>query len=93
MRNTNGVNVCPKCNSDNIANDTRNVSKTTKLLTSGEVEMLEFLNDLDRPDLVKSLKLIHDCAIYHSFVSLDTEEKTALYDMRILWEKMAGMKA
>jgi hypothetical protein len=55
--------------------------------------MLEFLNGLDRPDLVNSLKLIHDCAIYHSSVSFDTQEKTALYEIRILLEKMAGMKA
>jgi hypothetical protein len=85
--------VCPKCNADNIANATRNVSKTTKLVTSGEVEMLEFLNFLNRTDLVNALKLIHDCASYHSSVSLDIQEKTALYDMSVLWEKMEGMIA
>jgi len=93
MRNVNGQNVCSKCNANTTDTLSTDKPRTTKLLTSGEVEMLEFLNDLDRPDLVNSLKLIHDCAIYHSFVSLDTEEKTALYDIRILWEKMAGMKA
>jgi hypothetical protein len=91
MRTSNGPNVCPKCNSVNIANDTRNVSKTSKLLTAGEVELLEFFVYLNRPDLVKSLKLIHDLAIYHSDVAFDTEEKTALYDVRVLWEKIEEM--
>ena len=91
MRNTIGENVCPKCNSVNIANDTRNVSKTSKLLTSAEVEFFEFVSYLERPDLVNSLKLIHDLAIYHTDVAFDTEEKTALYDVRVLWEKIEQM--
>jgi hypothetical protein len=91
MRNTNGVNVCPKCKSVNITNDTRNVSNTSKLLTPPEIELLEFVGYLERPDLVKSLKLIHDLAIYHSDVAFDTKEKTALHDVRVLWEKIADM--
>jgi hypothetical protein len=93
MRNRKSQNVCPKCNLVSTANDARNVSKTSKLLTSAEVEFLEFFGYLDRPDLVKSLKLIHDLAIYHSNVAFDTEEKTALYDVRILWEKVEEMIA
>ena len=91
MQTPNGPNVCPKCNSVNIANDTRNVSKTSKLLTSAEVDFLELGNCLNSPDLVKSLKLIHDLAIYHSDVAFGTEEKTALYDVRVLWEKIEEM--
>lgn len=88
MQTPSGQNVCPKCNSVNTTDDTRNVSKVSKLLTSAEVELLEFVNYLDSPDLVKSLKLIHDFAIYHSYIPFDLEEKTALYDVRVLWEKI-----
>ena len=87
MRTSNGQ-VCPKCKSVNIANDTRNVSKTVKLLTSAEVDFLEFFNYLDSPKFVNSLKLIHDLAVYHSDVLFDVEEKTTLYDVRTLWEKI-----
>ena len=37
-------------------------------------------------ELSKSLKLIHDLALYHSDISLDTSEKSALFDLKILWE-------
>ena len=89
MQTPDGQNVCSKCKSVNITNDTRNVSRTSKLLTSAEVELLEFVNCLDSPDLVNSLKLIHDFAIYHSSIPFDEEEKTALFDVRVLWEKIA----
>ncbi len=91
MRNVNGQAVCPKCKLINTSCDTRNVSKKLKLLTSTEIEFLEFFNSTDNPNLVKSLQLIHDFAIYHSDISFDCEEKTALYDVRVLWEKIEEM--
>ena len=91
MQTQNGQNVCPKCKSVNIANDARNVSKTPKLLTSAEIEFLEFFNRIDSPCLIKSLQLIHDLAVYHSDVPFYEEEKGALYDVRVLWEKIEEM--
>jgi len=91
MRTPNGGNVCPRCKSVNITNDTRDVSKTSKLLTSAEIDLLEYVGHLDRMDLVNSLKLIHDFAIYHSSIPFDDDEKTALYDVRVLWEKIERM--
>ncbi|RDY61494.1 hypothetical protein DX873_04850 [Flagellimonas nanhaiensis] len=56
------------------------------MLTPAQVELLQFANYLDGPDLVNALKLLHDVVIYHSEIPLDEEEKTALYSVKGLWE-------
>jgi hypothetical protein len=40
---------------------------------------------------VNSLKLIHDFSIYHSSIPFNEEDKTALYDVSILWEIIEEM--
>lgn len=39
----------------------------------------------------KSLKMIHDLALYHSDVPLEEAEKIALYDLKLLWEGFERM--
>ncbi len=92
MQTPNGPNVCPKCNSDNIANDARNVSKKSNAeLSASQVELLAFVNVQDAPELVKSLKWVHDAAIYHSHLFIEAEEKSMLHDVKILIDRIADI--
>ena len=79
MRAQNGHCFSEEVNSQSTTVDTRHVSKS----------QLEFLNDLKfhgLGQLSESLKRIHDLALYHSDVPFDKEEKSALFDLKILWE-------
>ncbi|MGB3465578.1 MAG: hypothetical protein WBA74_09920 [Cyclobacteriaceae bacterium] len=39
-------------------------------------------------DLVKSLKMVHDFALYHTDLCFDREEKIALFNLKYLWEEL-----
>ncbi|MEM9362142.1 MAG: hypothetical protein AAGA43_05875 [Bacteroidota bacterium] len=56
------------------------------LLSPAQRELLEFTDVLDGPDLVQSLKLVHDMALYDSYGLIDRPEKNALYATKCLWE-------
>jgi hypothetical protein len=43
-------------------------------------------------ELAHSLKMIHDLALYHSDISFDTAEKSALFDLKVLWEGFEKMQ-
>jgi hypothetical protein len=44
-------------------------------------------------ELSQSLKMIHDLALYHSDIPFDIAEKTALFDLKVLWEGLEKMGA
>ncbi len=79
MSTQNGQGVCLNGCSANTAVDTRHVSKS-------QLEFLDYLKFHGLEQLSESLKLIHDLALYHSDVSFNEEEKSALFDLKILWE-------
>ena len=79
MRNVNGHSVCLNGNSASTAVDTRNVSKS-------QLEFLEYLRFYGLGQLSSSLRLIHDLALYHSDMPFNEPEKSALFDMKVLWE-------
>ena len=79
MRNVNGHSVCLNGNSASTAVDTRNVSQS-------QLEFLEYLRFYGLGQLSRSLKLIHDLALYHADVPFDEPERSALFDMKVLWE-------
>jgi len=58
------------------------------MLTSTELELLDYANALDSPGLVRSLKLLHDVVTYYSHEPIGEEEKTALFHFKGLWECM-----
>ena len=60
-------------------------------LTPAQVQLLEFADALDGPDLVKSLQLVHDMALYHSQYPIDEDEKSALHSAKLLWECIAAI--
>jgi len=56
------------------------------MLTQAQIQLLDYADALDGPDLVKSLKLLHNIAVYHSSEPLDEAEKDALFNVKGLWE-------
>jgi hypothetical protein len=74
--------------SADTAGDTRNVSKIKVWLTPSQSEFIEFVLFYGASELSKSLKLVHDMALYHSDISINADEKRALFGVKCLWEKL-----
>ena len=92
MLHSNGQNVSLNGNVLKTVNDSLHAeSRVLTLLGSSEVEFLNFIKFHGIDDLVKSLKMIHDFALYHTDLCFDTEEKNALFNLKILWEGMEQM--
>ncbi|SNZ00022.1 hypothetical protein [Flagellimonas pacifica] len=86
MLNEKSDKPCLHYSVDIASEDTRDVSRISQLLTPAQVELLNFCNPVDAPDLVKALKLVHNMALYHSDGLIDDPEKVALYWVKGLWE-------
>lgn len=71
--------------------DTRNVSKVKVWLTPSQSEFIEFVLFYGASELSKSLKMVHDMALYHSDISINADEKRALFGVKCLWEGVEGM--
>lgn len=69
----------------------QSVPKISRMLTQEQIELLEFADYLDGPDLVKSLKLVHDVVRYHSREPIDEAGKDALFNLKVLWECIEGI--
>lgn len=82
MSTQDGQKSCPHCSNEQAPNP----AHSSPMLTPAQTQLLEYANDLDGPDLVKSLKLVHDIAVYHSHEPLDEDEKDALFSVKVLWE-------
>ena len=70
--------------------DARQVSGNSKSLSPTQVEFLSMVMFHGVHDLSASLKLVHDIALYHSDYPFDEVEKSALYDVKSLWESCVG---
>lgn len=73
---------CPNCGNANA----QSTPKISQMLTQAQIQLLDYADALDGPDLVKSLKLLHNIAVYHSSEPLDEAEKDALFSVKGLWE-------
>jgi len=82
MRNVIGQTAC--LNGNHV--ESVNGSEILKSLNSVEKEFIGNLKFHGIEELVKSLKMIHDFALYHTDLCFDTEEKIALFNLKILWE-------
>ena len=82
MLHSKGQKSCPHCGNANA----QSATQTPQMLTPAQLELLEYADALDGPDVVKSLKLLHDVVIYHSYEPIDEEEKNALFHLKGLWE-------
>jgi hypothetical protein len=87
MQTSNGPRAELNSFSGHTKKDVRNTSKKVKVsLTPTQAEFIDFVLFHGVNDLSKSLKLVHDLALYHSDVIVDKNEKSALFDVKLLWE-------
>ena len=82
MRTSNGQTAC--LNGNHV--ESFNGSEILKSLNSAEQEFIGNLKFPGIEELVSSLKMVHDFALYHTDLCFDTEDKTALFNLKILWE-------
>ncbi|MDN5215788.1 hypothetical protein QQ020_27165 [Fulvivirgaceae bacterium BMA12] len=85
MRNTNGQNVCLN---DSLLKtvDGSTEPKVPTPLNASESEFIDYIKFHGIDEFIKSLRMIHDFALYHTDLCFDKEEKSALFDLKILWE-------
>ncbi len=92
MSTQNGQNVCPKCKSVSTSDDTRHVSKKVKKnLYPAQLELLEFINFQDTLQIIKSLEWVHNTALYHSHLFIEEEEKSILFNVKLLMDKLGDI--
>jgi hypothetical protein len=84
MRTQNGQCPCTK--------NEENEATLTKPLHPKEADLLSYLRYHGVDDLINSLKMIHDFALYHTDLCFDTEEKQALLDLKILWQGLEQLE-
>ncbi|KAA0988705.1 hypothetical protein [Dyadobacter aurulentus] len=95
MQTSNGSGVGSNERSVNAAIDARHASDVSKPLTESQAEFWYLVECQGCNELAHSLRTIHDLALYHSDVPFDIAEKSALYDLKVLWEgfEKMGQKA
>ena len=86
MQTSNGQSAGLNSHSVNTTDDTRNVSKVEVSLTPSQADFIDFVLFHGVEELSRSLRMIHDLALYHSDVCFDEAEKVALFDLKLLWE-------
>ena len=79
----------PSVYADQYAADTQNAPQAKKNLKDAQEEFLAFITFHGIEELCQSLQLIHDLALYHSYICFDNHEKSALYNVKILSEQLA----
>ena len=90
MRNVIGQTACLNGNPLKAIGSTE--PKISVYLSSSEAEFIDDLKSQGIGDLVASLKMIHDHALYHTDLCLGAEEKTALFHLKCLWEGLEKVR-
>ena len=93
MQTLDGLGNDSNANSVNPTNDARHASNTSTPLTKSQAEFWYLIECQGCKELARSLKMVHDLALYHSDVPFDTAEKSALFDVKVLWEGFEKMGA
>lgn len=91
MRTSNGPGVDSNKHSVNTTNDARHASNNSISLTQSQAEFWYLVESQGCKELAHSLRMVHDLALYHSDVPFNTEEKSALFDLKVLWEGFEKM--
>lgn len=92
MLNSNGQSVRSNSSSTNASVDTRQVSESSKSLSTAQIEFLDFVMIIGVRELSESLKLVHNIALYYSDYSFENAEKSALLNLKVLWEGLEKME-
>ena len=61
-------------------------SKRLSLANAYEKDFFEHIKLHGIDEFIHALKMIHDFALYHTDLCFDTDEKDALYNLKILWQ-------
>lgn len=61
-------------------------NKVAPQFTAAQLEWLELTLINEPSELAEEIMLIHEIALYHSNYLIDTKEKTALYQLRLMSE-------
>ena len=93
MQTSNGPSVDSNANSVNATNDARHALDVGAPLTQSQADFLYIVDCQGCRELSQSLKMIHDLALYHSDIPFDQAEKSALFDLKVLWEGLEQMGA
>jgi hypothetical protein len=91
MRTSDGQNVDSNVHSVSTTVDARHASNVNVSITRSQAEFLNLVQGQGYLELSKSLKLVHDLALYHSDISFNGSEKSALFDLKLLWEGIERM--
>ncbi len=91
MQTSNGEGVDSKEHSVNPTNDARHASNVSIPLTQSQAEFWYLVESQGCKELAHSLRMVHDLALYHSDVPFDAAEKSALFDLKVLWEGFEKM--
>ncbi|UII32282.1 hypothetical protein LVD17_00325 [Fulvivirga ulvae] len=84
MRNSNGPTACIKGSHLEPVDG----PKILNPLTPAEQEFISCIKFLGIDELIFSLKMTHNLALYHTDLSIDQEEKNALFNLKVLWEEL-----
>jgi hypothetical protein len=93
MQTSDGKGVDSNANSVNPTNDARHALDVGAPLTQRQADFLYIVDCQGCRELSQSLKMIHDLALYHSDIPFDQAEKSALFDLKVLWEGLEKMGA
>ena len=93
MQTSNGAGVDLNANSVNPTSDARHASNVNNSLTPSQVEFWYLIESQSCNELARSLRMVHDLALYHSDVPFNAEEKSALFDVKVLWEGLEKIEA
>lgn len=92
MRNPNGQKACLNGKLKESVNGPGTSLPKGKDLNATEQEFIGNLKFHGIEELVKSLKMVHDFALYHTDLFFDTEEKIALFNLKYLWEELEQLE-
>jgi len=91
MQTSDGRGVGANEHSTNPTNDACHASNFSSTITSAEADILYLIDTQGSRELARSLRMIHDMALYHSDIPFEEPQKSALYDMKLLWEGLEKM--
>jgi hypothetical protein len=90
---TNEEGIGSNADSVNPAADARHAANVGDPLTQLQAEFWYLIECQGCKELAHSLKMIHDLALYHSDIPFAKAEKSALFDVKLLWEGFEKMVA
>ena len=56
------------------------------------VSLRDLILSFDHREMAESLRLVHDTTFYFSDITLEEKEKSALFQLKVLWEGFARIR-